>query len=278
MNYRKFFMPIGGGENLEDRIYGALLVAKYFNVHLKILHSMPKPHITSQFPMHIKQELEEFAEKNKEKEILEFNEIISHQIQKAEVTSSKMPIIGEATAHAYIQLGNRSSMVEEESKYSDLVVAASPPNGKPTATFEAAVLHSGKPVIMIPRIMTSFKAESILIAWNGTQEISRAVTLALCFLRSAKKVHLISTKDISNNGESLDKLERYLSFHGIEVTKQLIKTKTFPGEALLETAQEGNFDLIVAGAYSHKGIREMVFGGTTTYLLKHSNIPVFMSH
>lgn len=278
MSYKKFFMPIGGGDELEERIYGALLVSKHFNVHLEILHSMPEINFDRQIPIHIREELESFAIENRDKEIKEFNNMIINLASKVDVTVSKTQIESTSTVHPLIQLGNRSSMVEKESKFSDLVIAASPPNGETTATFEAAVLHSGKSVIMIPRVMTSFKLESILIAWNDSQEVARAITSAIGIIKNAKNVHIISTKENSNNGETLDKIKEYLSFHNVKVSKQLIKTKIYPGEALLETAQNGNFDLIIAGAYSHKGLKEMVFGGTTKYLLKHSTIPVFMSH
>lgn len=278
MNYKKFFMPIGGGDELEERITGALLVAKYFNVHLEILHSMPERNFDKHIPIHIRKELEKFSLENRNIEMLTFNDLILKLATKVDVLVSKVPLLESTTVHALIQLGTRSSLVEKESKFSDLVIAASPPNGETTATFEAAVLHSGKPVIMIPRVMTSFKLDSILIAWNGSQEIARAITSAMSIIKKAKKVHLISTKENSNNGETLDRIEDYLSFHGVTVTKELIKTKIYPGEALLETAQKGKFDLMITGAYSHKGLKEMVFGGTTKYLLKHSDIPVFMSH
>lgn len=278
MNYKKFFMPIGGGEELKERIYGALLVAKHFKVHLEILHSMPGLNFDKQIPIHIRKELEEFALKNRNEEAIKFNNLLLELTSQINVQVSKKLLENQATVSTFIQLGDRSTMVVKESKFSDLVVAASPPNGETTATFEAAVLHSGKPVIMIPRVMTSFKTDSILIAWNNSQEISRAITSGIDIIKEAKRVHLISTEEYSNCGDDLNKIEDYLTFHKVKVTKELIKTKLHPGEALLETAQKGEFDLIITGAYGHKGLKEIVFGGTTKYLLKHSNIPVFMSH
>lgn len=278
MNYKKFFMPIGGGEELRERIYGALLVTKHFNVHLEILHSMPSVKLDRQIPSHIIEELEAFSNKNREKETEKFNLLLKDLTKDIDIEVSKDFTADCATVSILLQLGDRSSMVTKESKYCDLVVAASPPDGITTATFEAAVLHSGKPVIMIPRRMRTFKTESIMIAWNDSQEVARAITSAIGILKDAKRVHLISTEEYSHKGKDLDKLKNYLAFHGIKITQALIKTTMQPGEALLNTAQDGGFDLIITGAYGHKGLKEIVFGGTTKYLLKHSNLPVFMSH
>jgi nucleotide-binding universal stress UspA family protein len=279
MKYKKFFMPIGGGDELKERINGALLVTKYFNTHLEILHSIPKTKIDRIIPIDLREELEKITINNQKQEIKDFNVLVSELSVQRDVKISKVPLKDESSVHTLIQLGDRSSMVQKESKFCDLVIAASPPNGETTATFEAAVLHSGKPVIIIPRIMTSFKIDSIIIAWNNSQEIARAITLSIDILKQAKNVHLISTEEYSDHGGDLNKLEDYLACHDIKVTKQLIKTKTYPGQALLETAQKGEFDLIISGAYSHnRGLKELIFGGTAKYLLKNSNIPVFISH
>jgi len=43
MIYKKMFFPIGGGDELEQRLYGATLVAKFFNVKLEILKCESNP-------------------------------------------------------------------------------------------------------------------------------------------------------------------------------------------------------------------------------------------
>jgi nucleotide-binding universal stress UspA family protein len=58
----------------------------------------------------------------------------------------------------------------------------------------------------------------------------------------------------------------------------LIKTTFIPGEALLNSAKAGDYDLIVAGAYGRKGLKGMMLGGSATYLLEHTSIPTLVSH
>eukprot|EP01029_Cantina_marsupialis_P014661 TRINITY_DN321568_c0_g2_i1.p1 TRINITY_DN321568_c0_g2~~TRINITY_DN321568_c0_g2_i1.p1 ORF type:complete len:226 (-),score=49.93 TRINITY_DN321568_c0_g2_i1:117-755(-) len=174
--------------------------------------------------------------------------------------------------------GVRSKLIEEESKYCDLVIAAAPPQGVTTATFETAVLKSGKPVLMFPRVLKNFQLDSIIIGWNGSPEASRAITLSLDLLKKAQKVHIISSEEYSKSEEHMAKLLNYLKDHEINATYKIVNTTGIPGEALLTNALDGNFDLIVAGAFGQRGLKELMFGGTTKYLLEHSTIPVFMSH
>lgn len=279
MEYKKIFTPLGGGEEFKERIYGALLVAKYFNTHLEILHSIPGVKINRQVPSHIIEELEEFAKEKQAQETEKFTAVLQEIASEVAVKISKQPLENEASVHPLVQLGDRSSMVAQESKYSDLVVVAAPPNGIITATFESSVLESGKSVIVIPREMKSFKIDSVIIAWNNTEESSRAITASIDILKQAKKVHLVSSQEYLPEGDKLEKMKEYLAIHGIDITTEFVPTSLYPGEMLLNTSKDGNFDLLVAGAFGDtKGLKEIMFGGATKYLLKYSTIPIFMSH
>ena len=145
--------------------------------------------------------------------------------------------------------GYRSKVVEQASKFCDLVIAAAPPLGLSTATFEAAVLTSGKPVLMIPRVLKTFDTKNIIIGWNNSPEVSRAVTSSLEILKEAQKVHIVSSSAYSKNNSSINDLLFYLKYHNINASYEIVETTKTPGQALLSSALNGNFDLIVAGAY-----------------------------
>jgi nucleotide-binding universal stress UspA family protein len=51
-----------------------------------------------------------------------------------------------------------------------------------------------------------------------------------------------------------------------------------PGEAVLFHASEVGGDLLIKGAYTHSRLRQMIFGGTTRYLLEHATVPMLMAH
>lgn len=282
MNYKKMFFPIGGGEELEERIYGALLVAKYFKINLEILKCGPKYNSNIyknlSIPEDLFKKIDEVVDKKYKDEYLEFNELFEKKVKEINIKISKNPLESEASVYLKDKKGLRSNIIEEESKFCDLVIAAAPPLGVTTSTFETAVLKSGKSVLMIPRVMKTFSTKSVIIGWNNSPEASRALTASIDILKEAQRVHIVSSEEYVGGTNIINDLLNYLRCHNIEATYEIVKTTRIPGQALLNAALDGNFDLIVAGAYGHKGLKEMMFGGATRYLLEKSTLPVFMSH
>jgi nucleotide-binding universal stress UspA family protein len=283
MDYKKIFFPIGGGEELEQRVHGALTIGKYFNCHLEILKSQAMPggifnRMDEMIPANMIGELNAIAETRLNEELKKHKKLVKDEAEKLGIKISKKSIPGEATAELIVGEGYRSKLIEQESKYCDLVIAASPHDSRITATFEAVVVKSGKPVLMFPREMKSFSTENILIGWNNSPEASKALSHSIPLLKKAKKVHLIYSKEYISSIEDIEKIQRYLRIHGVEITYEEIETTKVPGQALLNNAIQGNFDLIVAGAFGHRGLKELMLGGTTKYVLEHTDIPIFMAH
>lgn len=282
MNYKKMFFPIGGGDELEERIYGALLVAKYFNINLEILKCGPKHNLNMYKNLSIPEDLfnkiDEVIDKKHKDEDLEFKELFEKKVKELDIKISENPLDSEASVYLKIRKGLRSNIIEQESKFCDLVIAASPPLGVTTSTFETAVLKSGKSVLMIPRIMKTFSTKSVIIGWNNSPEASRALTASIDILKEAQRIHIISSEEYVGGSNIIRDLLTYLTSHNINATYEIVNTTRIPGQALLTAALDGNFDLIVAGAYGHRGLKEMMFGGATRYLLEKSTLPIFMSH
>ena len=276
------FFPIGGGDELRERIHGALLIGKYFQAHMEVLKAIANPtqamSINKSLSATVLKQLNEMVKEDLKKEILMHSSILEEEAEKLDITISDRRIKGTPTAELITARGYRSQVIEQESKYCDVVVVASPPKGKITATFETTITKSGKPALMFPRKMKKFSTEKIVIGWNNSPEAARAVSLAIPLMQKAKKVHIITSKEYTDDIKQIRKLQAFLSCHDIETTYEVVKTTITPGEALLNHAQKGEYDLIIAGAFGHKGFKELMFGGTTKYLLKNTNIPVFMSH
>jgi len=282
MTYNKLFFPIGGGEELRNRIHGALLISKYFNSHLEIFKSEAKPSqimkIDESLPPSILKELNAMVKDRQAEDLVIHETLFKEEAKLLDIEISDKRTKGKATAEVITGSGYRSKLIEQESKYCDLVLVASPPKGKITATFETTVTKSGNPAIMFPRKMQTFNTEKVVIGWNNSPEAARAISLAIPIMQKAKKVHIVTSKEYITDSEQIGKLQSYLLCNDIETTFEIVKTTRTPGEALLNKAKEGNFDLIVAGAFGQKGIKEIMFGGTTKYVLEHTNIPVFMSN
>lgn len=277
MNYKKMFFPVGGGDELEERLYGALLIAKFFDIKLEILKcSFPQSRKYKELGLsqHIVEEIEKVVGLKLSDEEKDFNELFEKVTKQL---GFKFPL-DNTQLELIKKEGVRSKLIEEDSKYCDLVIAAAPPQGVTTATFETAILKSGKPVLMFPRVLKKFQLDSVIIGWNGSPEASRAISLSIDIIKKAQRVHIISSEEYTKSDDRMNKLIDYLKEHDIQATYKIVETTRIPGESLLTNALDGNFDLIVAGAFGQKGLKELMFGGTTKYLLEHSPLPVFMSH
>lgn len=282
MKYKKLFFPIGGGDELEERLFAAFLIAKHFNVSLEVLKCGLKTNMSIykalSIPKDIMKKIDEVVDTKLDDENHQIHELFEKIASEVGIKVSDKTLENEANTFLNIKEGLRSSLVEQESKFCDLVIAAAPPSGVTTATFETAVLKSGKSVLMFPRIMRNFKTNSIIIGWNNSPEASRAVTSSIEILKQAQRVHIVSSEEYTDDLEKMDRLREYLSYHGIDASYEIVKTTRIPGQALLNAALDGNFDLIVAGSYGYRGLKELMFGGATRYLLEKSTLPIFMSH
>jgi len=282
MNYKKLFFPIGGGNELEERLYAALLLAKTLNTKLEILKCGLKSNInmykTLSLPKDILNKIDEVVDNKYDDENIEFKLLFEKVAKKIGINIDDTSSQENAFAYLKIKEGIRSTLIEQESKFCDLVIAAAPPSGVTTATFETAVLKSGKPVLMFPRIMKNFSVDSIIIGWNNSTEASRALTSSISLLKKAQRVHIVSSPEYIEDSQIMQNLIDYLKEHQIDASFEIVETTRIPGQALLNAALDGNFDLIVAGAYGHKGLKELMFGGATRYLLEKSTLPIFMTH
>ncbi|MGH1600089.1 universal stress protein [Campylobacter majalis] len=283
MQYKKILFPIAAGEDVVPRIYGALKVAKWFNTHMQILSAQLDPSsvynmkmtlrggvLYEEFLKNAKDDLEEANAKN----YAEFEKIC----KEFDISISDKPIDGKASASFKVKEGKRSIVFEDEAKFCDLIVASVSMTGKITGSFEAAVMKSGKDCIVIPRNLTEFNPQNILVSWAATPSNSRALTSSLPILKQAKSVHCITARAaLGENAEhSLNMLKEYFELHDINATYEIINTSSIPGEALLKEAKNGNFDLVVAGRQGENGLREMFLGGTSRFFLEHTDIPVFL--
>lgn len=229
MQYKKLFYPVAGGDGLRERLFGALSIVKYFKCHLEVMKSTPSAKGYDHFmvPDSILDDIEgaintKYAQENKE-----FQDLIEEVAKEVGVTISDTRLEGVGSIELLYKSGNRSSMAAQESKYADFVIAAAPPNGNATATFEAVVMYSGKPVLMFPRVMKSFSTESVLIGWNNSPEASKALTAAIPILKEAKRVHIVTAEQYVAKLEDLDRLRDYLGSYGISTTTEMIKTTLF---------------------------------------------------
>jgi nucleotide-binding universal stress UspA family protein len=80
-------------------------------------------------------------------------------------------------------------------------------------------------------------------------------------------------------GPSGEQLCRYLQLNGIPAKPLTVGLNgRLTGEAILAHATALGCDLLIKGAYTQSRLRQLIFGGTTRYILNHAELPVLMAH
>ena len=164
----------------------------------------------------------------------------------------------------------------------DLIVVGKPGSGHldpRQATFESVLFESGRPLLIAPPKIPQKLGETILIAWNRSSETARTLHFALPLLRRAKRIVIQTLEVYSVPGPSGDQLAQALARDGIMAESYTITDKSpNEGPAILAKAAEIRADLVIKGGYTQSRLRQMIFGGATSHILAHSELPVFMAH
>jgi nucleotide-binding universal stress UspA family protein len=140
------------------------------------------------------------------------------------------------------------------------------------------VMDLGRPLLVVPPLVTALAARHVLIAWKDTREARRAVSDAMPFLMRADQVTVLAVGSDGAEPAVAD-VGAYLCLHGIPA-RAIVRRKVDGGIAgtVVDYAIENGSDLIVSGAYGHSRMREWMFGGVTLDLLEEAPVCCLMSH
>lgn len=177
--------------------------------------------------------------------------------------------------------------VAERALYADVVLVGRQAAGDEELRqriIGGALLQTPTPVIINrstqPLPPTS---KSILLAWDSSDEASRAARQALDLLKAADCVYVTMIDPVSReriNGEEPGAdIASFLSRHGVKVqVDRLASGGSRADEIIRQHAMDVNADLIVMGAYNHPRWQQMLFGGVTRSMIENSGTPIFLSH
>jgi nucleotide-binding universal stress UspA family protein len=184
------------------------------------------------------------------------------------------------------EIGNPTRQLALNARAADLIVVGSP---MPDFIIDhhraldpgSLILSAGRPILVASETLAPIKAESVLIAWNDTREVRRAVTDAMPFLIGAKDVvvAIADRGELDCAAESLADVKQFLARHGVVARAEVIDARQDdPAETLLQIGQEIEADLIVLGGYGHSRVREMAFGGVTRSVLESGSLHRLISN
>jgi nucleotide-binding universal stress UspA family protein len=175
--------------------------------------------------------------------------------------------------------------VAREARAADLVIIGNErENRDPFRALDpgSVILKAGRPVLTVPKGITSLSPRRIAIAWKDVREARRAVWDALPFLQKAESVMVVEVAE-ERGGEQasrhVEDVAKYLARHRVEiVAKRVRPADVTEANSLLRLIQDENINLLVAGGYGHSRLGEWAFGGVTRDLIADSPVCCLFSH
>jgi nucleotide-binding universal stress UspA family protein len=149
---------------------------------------------------------------------------------------------------------------------------------------EGLIFQSGRPLLifsgeMVDRLPGSF--EHAAIAWDHSQQATRAVADAMWLLQNVKTVRVFTATDNETPAEreSGEALIKHLAAHGIAGQFEIIPKGTASIGKIFEAYVKNHaIDLLVMGAYRHSRLREFFLPGATYTVVGQPPCWVLMSH
>jgi nucleotide-binding universal stress UspA family protein len=149
--------------------------------------------------------------------------------------------------------------------------------GRAKAFLLAALLDTGRPVLVLPQRRIRKLARRVVIAWDQSAAAATAATAAIPLLQAAEHVVIMSSGPENRAGPRSAQLAQYLATFDVEA--ECVRTRGRAVEREIhEVYREVGADLLVMGAYSRSRMREIFFGGVTEHMLFATNLPVFLLH
>jgi hypothetical protein len=188
MAYRTILVELADDGGLEQRLQVARRLAERFDAVLIGMHVMPRPFIPASYGEATACLGPEFVEAQRKA-----NREIAGRVQAA-----FQRICGEGSNAIWLEAeGDRGELLAEAARTTDLLIARHAKVGATEApdVLDQLVTATGVPVLALPSGFSGDLGQTVLVAWNGSREATRAVHDALPLLHEPKRVILSAVRD-----------------------------------------------------------------------------------
>ena len=263
-----------GDDGFSGRLDAVLDIARAFDAHVTLLHSVPYEAAGAIDPYGAA-----------------FAAMVPVWRDEAERLRNRVldDLSNEGVSWNWVEAAGPTALAMlHESSLQDLaVVGAREPRSTstgPSFTAGELAVSADCPVLVLPDGCTRFDHEApALVAWDGSAEASHALKAAVPFLRMAREVYLASVEEPQRRGKEhdlppLDGAD-YLSRHGVSCqVVEITELDDGVAGALRKAAEIRHAGLIVMGAYGRARLTERIFGGVTRNMLADVQIPLLMTN
>ncbi|MDE0058603.1 MAG: universal stress protein [Defluviicoccus sp.] len=288
MRYRTVLAPIGAPEIGSSILPAALQLARAFDAHVDVLHVRPDPrglvpYTGEGMDGSMIEEIMDVTEREGGEREVRSREMFDAFAAEHGIRVADEPAAGEGVSMSWKStVGREDEVVATRGRIYDIIAVGRPLKDAALPspiTLEAALLDTGRPILVAPPEPGEGLGRSIAIAWEGSPEAARAIADAIPLLEKAESVTILSAKAAQVSPIDAEDLRHRLAWHGIEGTIQGFESPPSElGAAFLDQASRAGADLLIKGAYSQSRLRQLILGGRTRHILAHATIPVLLSH
>lgn len=287
MAFRTILVPIRGDGRGESVLDHACALGRHFNAHIRAVHCKPRPKDLMPFgvavPRLVADQINASAKDITDDEVVRLKGLFDDYVKKRgiKVCDTRPPTHDTLTISWSVADGKQADVIGIQGRLASVVAVAQPEHDTNLGqnTLEAAMLNTGRPVLLCPKREVTTLGDSVAIAWNGSAESARAVAACGSIIAAAKKVTVLSAEDAENLDLTADDLIVHLKDHEIDATAMSVTSKgSTLGESLLKAAKDCGADVLVMGAYGRSRGRALVLGGVTQWIIDNTDMPVLFVH
>ena len=143
------------------------------------------------------------------------------------------------------------------------------------------ILHrASRPVLLVPETSEEELGQTVLVAYDGSGAAKRAITsFAASGMAQDRIVHVATVDD---NGvvarEMSERAVAMLRAANVPATAHNVVSVLSNVDALFKLAKDLGAGLMVMGAFTRSGLRELFSGSVTRGLVEETEIPLYLQH
>lgn len=276
---REIFVPLLRSSSDDNALAAAVEMAISLQAHITAL-------VTLQYPLPLASEIAGVSVDFDQRLLDAARAEATGQVARARSFLARHAVSSEVRMTAPMALWSEQTAALQ-AQHCDISVIGGPEPGPDMSrfplTFKSLLLHSGRPVMVIPKgAALKLPVRRAVIAWKPTAQASRAVHDALPLLDGAEIDLLVIDPTVSEHGHGEQPgadIATHLARHGLKVNViQRPSASLGVGDCLLQHVREADADLLVMGGYGHSHWREVILGGVTHSVWHEASRPVLFSH
>lgn len=288
MTIKTILVCVSSAEASRSALQTACLLAQRFDAHIEALHVRADPRSLVPYTGEgmdgsMIEEIMEVTEREGGRRAESARQMFDEFCRERSLTVADTPSGAAGPTISWREeVGREDEVVAVRGRLYDLVVVgrAIPDSALPSPiTLEAALLDTGRPIMVAPPATPPAIGRSVAVAWESTPEAARAISFSLPLLAAADTVTVLSPDPVEPPSIPVEELRSRLAWSGVTVDVRTFATKELEiGAGFLATAAEVGADLLIKGAYARSRLRQMMLGGRTRHIITHTEIPVLLSH